>query len=192
MPSIITHAFVGVVATAAWAPKETPKSIWILAPLLAVLPDLDVVAFRFGISYGHAFGHRGFFHSLFFAFALSALLVCLFWRPLAKQKVYGVILLGFIAAGHGLLDAMTSGGLGIALLAPFDNARYFFPWRPIKVSPIGVKAFFGPWGWAVMKSEFLWVWLPMCGLATLSLAAQKKKGKTGRGTPDEKGCEKCD
>ncbi|RPI77680.1 MAG: metal-dependent hydrolase [Desulfobacteraceae bacterium] len=171
MPSIITHAFVGVVATAALKNRETPKSIWILAPLLAVLPDLDVVAFRFGISYGHAFGHRGFFHSLFFAFALSALLVCLFWRPLAKQKVYGLILLAFIAGSHGLLDALTNGGLGIALLAPFDATRYFFPWTPIKVSPISVKAFFGSWGWAVIKSEFLWVWLPLSALLLISMTA---------------------
>jgi hypothetical protein len=30
-------------------------------------------------------------------------------------------------AGHGLLDAMTNGGLGLAFFSPFDNHRYFLP-----------------------------------------------------------------
>jgi inner membrane protein len=38
---------------------------------------------------------------------------------------------------HGVLDAMTTGGLGAALLWPADNARYFLPLRPIPVAPIG-------------------------------------------------------
>ena len=79
------------------------------------------------------------------------------------------MLLGIIIASHGLLDAMTNGGKGIALLAPFDQTRYFSPWTPIKVAPLSVKAFFGPWGWAVIKSEFLWVWLPMLALFLISM-----------------------
>jgi inner membrane protein len=39
---------------------------------------------------------------------------------------------------HGVLDAMTTGGLGAALMWPFTTARYFLPWRPIPVAPIGV------------------------------------------------------
>ena len=45
-------------------------------------------------------------------------------------------------ASHGVLDAMTDGGSGVAFLAPFDDTRYFLPWRPIPVSPIGVSRFF--------------------------------------------------
>jgi len=65
-----------------------------------------------------------------------------------------------LGASHGILDAFTNGGLGIALLSPFDDARYFFPWRPIMVSPISVLAFFSKWGYMVIKSEVLWIWLP--------------------------------
>jgi inner membrane protein len=50
--------------------------------------------------------------------------------------------------------------LGVAWLWPFENGRYFFPWRPIAVPPIGIRAFFSPWGWAVLKSELLWIWMP--------------------------------
>ena len=38
-------------------------------------------------------------------------------------------------ASHGLLDAFTDGGLGVAFFAPFDSTRYFFPVTPIEVSP---------------------------------------------------------
>src|SRR5215831_7502105 len=38
-------------------------------------------------------------------------------------------------ASHGVLDAMTNGGLGVAFFSPFDTTRYFLPWRPIRVSP---------------------------------------------------------
>ena len=65
------------------------------------------------------------------------------------------------------MDAFTSGGLGIALLAPFDNHRYFFPYTPIKVSPIGISAFFSDWGIRVLISEFKWVWLPVTGFLVL-------------------------
>jgi hypothetical protein len=41
---------------------------------------------------------------------------------------------------------MTDGGLGAAFFAPFDNKRYFLPWRPIQVSPISVHRFFTPRG----------------------------------------------
>jgi inner membrane protein len=38
-----------------------------------------------------------------------------------------------------LLDTLTDGGLGIALLWPFSNERFFAPWRPIPVAPIGAR-----------------------------------------------------
>jgi inner membrane protein len=47
-----------------------------------------------------------------------------------------------------------------AFFAPFDGGRYFFPFRPVEVSPIGVGQFFGEWGLAVIRSELLRVWLP--------------------------------
>ena len=61
---------------------------------------------------------------------------------------------------HGVLDALTTGGLGVAFFSPFDNLRYFFPWRPIKVSPIGVGRFFGERGIRVILSELIWIGIP--------------------------------
>jgi len=70
-------------------------------------------------------------------------------------------------ASRGFLDAMTDGGLGVAFFSPFDNHRYFFPWRPIRVSPIGIGRFFSPRGLDVLQSELLWIWLPAGLLALL-------------------------
>jgi hypothetical protein len=60
---------------------------------------------------------------------------------------------------HALLDALTNGGLGVALLSPLSNARFFFLFRPILVSPIGT-GFFSEYGVKVLGSEILWIWMP--------------------------------
>jgi inner membrane protein len=60
---------------------------------------------------------------------------------------------------------MTDGGLGVAFFAPFNNHRYFLPWRPIHVSPIGAGRFFTHRGVEVLQSELLWIWLPAALLA---------------------------
>jgi len=71
-------------------------------------------------------------------------------------------------ASHGLLDAMTDGGLGVAFFSPFNNDRYFLPWRPIRVSPIGISRFFSDRGLEVLASELLWIWLPSVLLAAFA------------------------
>ena len=110
----------------------------------------------------------GFTHSLAFALALAFVVVFLFFRDAPNKKV--LVLFFFLAtASHGALDAMTDGGLGVAFFAPFRGARYFFTFRPIVVSPIGVGSFFSAWGLAVVESELLWVWLPASLVVALVL-----------------------
>jgi membrane-bound metal-dependent hydrolase YbcI (DUF457 family) len=36
---------------------------------------------------------------------------------------------------------MTNGGRGVGFFIPFSNRRYFLPFRPIRVSPIGAEHF---------------------------------------------------
>jgi membrane-bound metal-dependent hydrolase YbcI (DUF457 family) len=43
--------------------------------IIAVVPDMDVIAFSLVIQHAHPFGHRGFSHSLIFAGAISFLSV---------------------------------------------------------------------------------------------------------------------
>jgi inner membrane protein len=78
-----------------------------------------------------------------------------------KISVRRLSLFLFLACvSHGILDAMTNGGLGVAFFSPFSNARYFFPFQPIEVSPIGVGRFFSESGLLVLRSEAKWLWLP--------------------------------
>lgn len=162
MPTVFSHA---VAATAIGAVMITTRLrlvVWGLGALCAVLPDLDVVAFAFGLPYGHVLGHRGLSHSLPFAagLALVATTVATRWRATGSSALRLWAFFFAATASHGLLDAMTSGGYGIAFFAPFSDARYFLPWRPIVVSPIGIGAFLSRWGVEVMSSELLWIWLP--------------------------------
>lgn len=130
----------------------------------SILPDADVIAFALGIPYSHFFGHRGFFHSPCFAI-IAGFLAAWIYRRTIRRGVGRIWTLSFyfssLIATHGLLDAMTNGGMGIALFIPFDSDRYFLPWTPIEVSPVGIAGFFSARGMTVLLSEFLWVWIPM-------------------------------
>ena len=57
--------------------------------------------------------------------------------------------------------------MGVALLAPIDNTRYFFPWRPIAVSPLGLRPFFTLRGIAILANEALWVGVPSLSIACI-------------------------
>ena len=171
MPTAISHAAVAVAAGVAFAPRDVSTYFWSLSIVCSTIPDADVIAFSFGIPYGHFFGHRGFFHSPFFALLLSVFLVGLFFREIgtfSRQWFFYFIFFFLLSASHGVLDAFTNGGLGIALLSPFNNTRYFFPWTPIMVSPIGIQGFLSTWGLSVIKSELLWIWLPSFLLVVVS------------------------
>jgi inner membrane protein len=122
------------------------------------LPDVDALGLRFGIPYGSFWGHRGFLHSLTFALIAGTLLSLLIRCPI-RERWRPALMLVTIVASHGVLDALTSGGLGIAFFSPFDLHRYFLPWRPIRVSPIGMS-FFSHRGAAVLKNELIIVWGP--------------------------------
>jgi inner membrane protein len=75
---------------------------------------------------------------------------------------------------HSVLDALTNGGLGVALLAPFDSTRYFFPVRPIQVWPIGVGRFSSERCLAALRSELVWVSLPFTLLAALAFDVRRR------------------
>ena len=167
MASAFSHAVAAVGIGACFYRPGIPKRVWAIGAFCSVVPDLDVIGFRFGIHYADFWGHRGFTHSLIFAVLLaSAALIVGFRRGVPRLSRFSLWTYFFLAAAsHGLLDAMTDGGLGVAFFSPFDNRRYFFPWTPIRVSPIGVTRFFTHRGLAVLQTELLWVWLPAALLA---------------------------
>jgi inner membrane protein len=75
-------------------------------------------------------------------------------------------------ASHGVLDAFTDGGLGVALLSPFDTGRFFAPFRPIVVSPLGARSFLEGAG-PILANEVLWVGLPCATLAAVLAAGRR-------------------
>jgi inner membrane protein len=162
MPSVFSHAVAALGIGACFYRPGVPARVFAAGAICSAIPDLDVIGFRFGVHYGDFWGHRGFTHSLLFAALLaSAAMVLLSWEPvsgLSRSSLWWYLFLA--TASHGLLDAMTDGGLGVALFSPFDKRRYFLPWTPIHVAPIGVTRFFSARGLAVLQTEFLWVWLP--------------------------------
>ena len=146
-----------------------------MGALAAVAPDLDVIGFRFGVDYADPLGHRGVTHSLFFAMALGLAIVALSRARAGQRRLSAWAYLALAIASHGIFDAFTDGGLGVALFAPFTQERFFFPWRPIEVSPIGLSRFFSASGAHVLMSELVWVGIPAVAVALFGLAITRRR-----------------
>ena len=136
------HLVVGMAAARVYARDAVRTPPPALAAMLfwaalSFLPDADVIGFGLGVRYEDPWGHRGATHSLAFSLALGAAI-----GALAPRFGYRALRTGVMAtlvvASHALLDTLTDGGLGCALFWPFDLTRYFAPWRPLPVSPIGL------------------------------------------------------
>ena len=169
MPTIFTHPAVAI-AAAPWF-RRLPRHAVVVAAVCASLPDIDVISFGLGIPYGATLGHRGFTHSIV-ALGIAVLATVRLCRVENSRASWRETLLFFsvVTLSHGLLDAATNGGRGVGFLIPFSSRRFFFPFRPIQVSPIGAGAFLERAG-PVLVSELQWVWLPalaifFCGVIT--------------------------
>jgi inner membrane protein len=161
MPTILTHAIVPIALGLGLGSKTIPPRLLIAGAIAAIIPDADVAAFKFGVAYADAFGHRGASHSLVFACFLG-MMAALFHSRLRVKPCTAFWFVAVAAASHPLLDMFTNGGLGVALHWPWSETRYFAPWRPIEVSPF-LHDFFSARGVEVLLSELRWVWLPVLG-----------------------------
>lgn len=165
MPTILSHPAVPLAISVGLGQTVIPSRLLIAGVIASIIPDFDVLAFKLGIPYASMFGHRGFSHSLAFAFMLACLLV-LVARSLRASWLKSFLFVFFAASSHAVLDAFTNGGLGVALLSPWSSERYFAPVQVIQVSPIGAR-FFSQRGLDVLYSELFWVWLPCAVFAVL-------------------------
>jgi inner membrane protein len=174
--SSLSHAVAALGIGAFFYRPDIPKRVWVIGAACSILPDVDVIGFHFGVRYGDFWGHRGFTHSLFFAALLASVVVLLGFRSRVPNMSRGLLwsYLFLATASHGVLDAMTDGGLGVAFFSPLDNRRYFLPWRPIRVSPIGIDRFFTARGIAVLESEFLWIWIPAALMIVSALLFRRR------------------
>ena len=149
MASAFTHAFVAIALGKTYTGARMAWRFWLWTVFCAVVPDVDVVGFAFGIRYGDMLGHRGLTHSLAFALMLAVVVVVFAFKDVPHWSRGWWTLVAYffvVTASHGVLDALTNGGLGVAFFAPFFSER----------------------GLEVIKSEFVWLWLPAIGLIALA------------------------
>ena len=182
MPTIFSHAAIGFVAAKGAAEATAPNTrIMIASMALAALPDADGLFFDV-IPYGDPWGHRGFTHSLFFAALIGLAAAFLFskssWAPEHSFR-FLAILFALVITSHGVFDAMTNGGLGVAFFAPFSNHRYFLPWRPIPVAPMSVNGLLNPRGFQVIRTEAALFWVFTLGAAIWSRRAKWRMALAG-------------
>jgi inner membrane protein len=180
MASAFGHACAALTVGKVYSGKKLPVLFWVLTIICSVIPDADVIGFKFHIAYDSTFGHRGFTHSILFALIMGFIATWIFVRitSIERKQVWKFVVYFFIITlSHPLLDACTTGGLGVAFFSPFSNQRFFFPWffRRIKVSPIGVDSFFSDWGLKVLFSEFLWIGLPSIAILLITYSIRKIK-----------------
>jgi inner membrane protein len=135
------HIAVGLAAGRLYR-SDRPLPWMVAFSVLSLLPDADVVAFVLRIPYEAPFGHRGASHSIAFA-ALCGLVALAVSRSGRLAWFVGLVVLS-----HPVLDMLTDGGLGCALLFPVSTQRLFWPWRPIPVAPIGA---------GMLSARGLWV-----------------------------------
>ncbi len=173
MASFFSHPAFPVALLISKARPFISKKLFGLCFFLTLLPDADVIAFRFGIPYASQWGHRGFTHSI--VFALFVGFICTFFSRKLDSTFRIVFLTTTLSTlSHCVFDALTNGGLGVAFFWPLTSHRYFFPFHPVEVSPIGVKGFLSYRGLVVVFSEILWIWTPCLFLSFLIRIMQKR------------------
>jgi inner membrane protein len=175
--SAFGHALAATAITDVGQGREARRGVrlWILAVVSGLLPDADVLGFKLGIPYGNWLGHRGFTHSILFGIVWSGLAAWFFFRAGRERgRAFWVLLASILS--HGVLDAMTDGGLGVGFFIPFDQHRYFFAFRPIAVSPLGAERFFTQ-AQRILVNELIWVGVPCLILVVLARGLKWRRGR---------------
>jgi inner membrane protein len=171
MATLYTHAVAGLGIARLATPRPMPWSYWLAAAALPCIPDLDVFSTA---AYGSPMGHRGITHSLIFALTTGAVAAALMYRRLQMRRWHLAAVFSLIVASHGLLDAMTRGGEAIPFFWP-QGGRYG-NWGPIPVSDIAFELP-DPRTSRSVRSELLWVWLPVALLIAASEVLRRWKRK---------------
>lgn len=181
MPTIFSHPAVPLALGYALGRGSVSTRLLVAGVACSMLPDADVLGWALGVSYGSPWGHRGATHSLAFALAIGAL-GALLARWLQARGPAAFAFLAAATASHGMLDALTDGGSGIAFMWPLTTERWFLPWQPIEVSPIGIRALASSYFADVLRSELVWIWLPAIVAAATGrqvLCTRSRRGASG-------------
>ncbi|HEX2829338.1 MAG TPA: metal-dependent hydrolase [Burkholderiales bacterium] len=172
MPTILSHPAVPLAIGFGLGSRAISGRLLLAGVAASMAPDLDVYISH----YWSAIAHRGITHTPLAAL-FGALCAALIARALRTTHVKAFLFVFVCLLSHPLLDMCTNGGSGIPLLWPLDDERYFFPWTPIEVSPLGIRRFFSERGLEVLTSEIVWVWVPALVLyATLRRSRHSREG----------------
>lgn len=174
MASALSHAATALAIGLCFDRVRVPRKALLTGMAIAIAPDLDAVGYWVGIPTHSWIGHRGLTHSLATAVLGGLAAGWAFSRSPERSGARGTLSLYFVLAlmSHGFLDGFTNGGPGVAFFSPFSNHRYFFPFRPIEVSPIGIGVF-NARGIAIFLSEARWVLLPAAVLGTVGVLIRR-------------------
>jgi inner membrane protein len=164
MPSILSHPAVPLAIGLGLGSRIISPRLLLAGVAASIVPDVDVYLEHVS----SAIGHRGLTHTLLFALCggLFAALISA-WLHASRPAAFAFVSLATLS--HPLLDMCTNGGSGIPLFWPLTHERFFMPWTPIEVSPLGVARFFSERGAEVLASEAVWVWAPAVVVAAVLL-----------------------
>lgn len=172
MPTIVSHAAVPLALGVGLGRGRIPRRVLFAGMAASMLPDADVLLF--GASYHSVWSHRGVTHSIAFALVLAAVVAALLRSVAPAATTFAFILVATVS--HGLLDMLTNGGHGVAILWPLSDDRYFFDWRPIQVAPLVTNSFvtrFASRAGALARTEGLWIWVP-AAIVAIALRTVRK------------------
>lgn len=131
MPSSVAHASVAVLLAPLFGRDTIDRRVMATTAIAAAVPDVDAIGRPFHLGDVEWLGgHRAFTHSIFFA--LAAGIVAAVWcrrRSLANPNRIALYV-GLVVLSHGVLDAFTTYGAGVAFLAPFSMTRWKSSWQP--------------------------------------------------------------
>ncbi len=179
MPSIFGHALAGYAIASAYHQGRPSRRTALLAVACAAAPDLDWFTGFLDVHDRFGLAHRGLLHSVLAAALITALAVCLAYRPRLRRPGPWLFL-GTATFSHGFLDACTFGGTGVAFLAPFSSVHFVAAWQPMFVSPIPLSDHLTNWLLFSLGTEALWIGVP----AALVILASRYFRRAGLGSSE--------
>lgn len=165
MPSSIGHGAAALLLAPVLKRCDSSVRLIAAAAMGAMIPDIDAVGRPFGrgdITW--LGGHRAFTHSLLFAVVAGLGIGAIVGRRdhgIATWRAYAYAIL--VVLSHGVLDAFTTYGDGIAFFSPFSSSRY----------ASSIKVFEG-------YEEILLLWTPALLMYSLFVKPRLHRSNAGR------------
>jgi inner membrane protein len=146
MPSSIAHASVAILLSPILGAGPVSRRLLGITAFAAVLPDIDAIGRPFGHGDIAALGgHRAVTHSVFFAVTAAAAIAFVMSRDNPDENRWRIgCYVAAVVLSHGVLDAFTTYGEGVAFFAPLSLHRWKSPWQPL----------------AGLFTELVWIWFP--------------------------------